>query len=371
MIDPRPLWRLPGMKEQYEGRNRLTINFLKAAYFDRPEWTPCRVGLMPATWIKYREALENVILDHPRLFPGFTIGSVDFDFPSLGNPLYELGGHTDCWGTVWDNVVRGLDAIPVGHPLEDWADFERYTPPDPISNDLFGPRDWEQAKRWMDEARGRGELATGGLPHGFMYMRLFYLRGFENLMLDIATREPNLPRLIRMVEDYNSVVIRKFLSLGAEYMVFGDDLGLQNSLPMSPLQWREYIKPSYDRMFRPIRDAGIPIYLHTDGHILEIIPDLVEVGVTVLNPQFRANGLEGLAEMGKGKIALDQDLDRQFFPFAAPAQIEDHIGTVHETLSTPEGGLMLYAECEPDVPLETIDVICTALEKTCKPPLLQ
>ena len=63
-----------------------------------------------------------------------------------------------------------------------------------------------------------------------------------------------------------------------------------------------------------------------------------------------------------------EDLDRQFFPFATPSQIEDHIGEVFEALHMPEGGLMLYAECEPDVPLENIDAICTALEKICSPP---
>jgi uroporphyrinogen decarboxylase len=203
-----------------------------------------------------------------------------------------------------------------------------------------------------------------------MYMQLFYLRGFENLMMDLATGEPQLVDLIRMVEDYNTVVVRKYLDLGAEYVHFGDDLGMQTALPMSPAMWRKFIKPSYGRMFRPCREAGVPIYLHTDGHILEIIPDLIEVGVRVLNPQIRANGLEGLQEMAKGKVAIDQDLDRQLFPFATPSQIEDHIGEVFEGLYMPEGGLMLFAECEPDVPLENIDLICTALEGVCNLPEL-
>jgi hypothetical protein len=78
--------------------------------------------------------------------------------------------------------------------------------------------------------------------------------------------------------------------------------------------------------------------------------------------------LDGLVEIARGRIALDQDLDRQLFPFATSPQLEEHIRTVHETLSTPDGGLMLYAECEPDVPLENIDVICSVLETVCSPP---
>jgi len=51
----------------YAGRNRYTVNFLKTLYFDNPEWTICRVGLMPATWMRHREQLEELVLAHERL----------------------------------------------------------------------------------------------------------------------------------------------------------------------------------------------------------------------------------------------------------------------------------------------------------------
>jgi len=351
----------------YEGRNYQTVNFLKTIYFDYPAWTPCRVGLLPATWIKYREDLAALVQAHPKIFASDETRSHDFD--AIANPLYEVGQHTDCWGTVWNNIEVGLDSIPIDCPLEDWAAWESYSPPDPMHDDAFGPRNWAAVARELQEAKDQGNLAKGGgLMHGFMYMRLFYLRGFANLMIDLATGEPRLGQVIKMVEEYNLAVIRKYLELGAEYMSFGDDLGLQKSLPMSPEMWRRFIKPSYNRVLRPCREAGVPIYLHTDGHILEIIQDLIDVGVTILNPQFRANGLEGLKSVARGRVALDQDLDRQLFPFATAAQIEDHIHTVHETLQLPEGGLMLLAECGPDVPLETIDTICTVLEEVCQLP---
>lgn len=353
---------------QYQGKDKHTVNLLKTIYFDHPDWTPCRVSLMPATWIKYRQELEAIVLAHPRIFPGYQQGEKDFD--RIDNPLYLPGQHTDCWGTVWENIERGLDSIPIYCPLADWAAFDTYLPPDPLTEAEFGPRPpWETVQRKLDEARQRGQLAQGGgLMHGFMYMRLFYLRGFDNLMLDMAADEPMLHDLIRMVEDYNATVIAKYVKVGAEYISLGDDLGLQHALPMSPAMWRKFIKPSYLRMLRPCRQADIPVYLHTDGHILEIIPDLIEAGVRVLNPQIRANGLQGLQQMAKGRVALDQDLDRQLFPFATPSQIEDHIHTVFDALFLPEGGLMLYAECEPDVPLENIDAICSVLTEICNPP---
>jgi len=365
----------------YQNRNRSTVNFLKSIYFDYPEWTPFEVNLMPATWMKYRQDLEELVLEHPRLFPGYKRGSHDFDVidsPMKGGAgtvslssrkMYEIGRHTDCWGCVWENIEGGMMGIPVTHPLEDWSAFDGYVPPNPLKDDLFSPRDWGIVSRSLDKSKEIGDLATyKPLPHGFMYMRLTYLRGFENSMLDLALNEPNLLDLISVIEDYNNAVVHKFLQLGMEYPMFGEDLGMQSSLVISPAAWRKYIKPSYARMFKPCLDADLPIFLHSDGCILDIIPDLIEIGVKVLNPQFRSNGLEGLKEVAKGKVALYQDLDRQLFPFATPSEIEDHIGETYEELYLPEGGLILYAECEPDVPLENIEAIFTAIEKVCKPP---
>ena len=352
----------------YRGRNRRTVTYLKTIQFDYPEWTICSVGLMPATWMKYGGDLDELVLAHPRIFPDHEKGSKLLDV--VDNPLYEMGQHTDCWGVVWENMERGLDSIVVSHPLQDWSALDDYIAPDPLKDDMFGPRDWKEMERTLEDAKREGGLArAGGLPHGFMYMKLFYLRGFGNLMIDLATNDPRLRELIQMVEDYNTVVICRCLAMGAEAMGFGDDLGTQGSLPMSPAMWRQFIKPTYERMFRPCRDADVPIYLHTDGHFLEIIPDLIEVGVSVLNPQISANGLAGLQEVARGKVALSLDLDRQFFPFATPSQIEDHIGEAFDALYLPEGGLMLYAECEPDVPLGNIDAICGAFERICNPPM--
>ncbi len=356
----------------YEGKSRGAVNYLKAVYFDHPEWTPCGVSFLPATWMKHGPALEEVVLSHPRVFPGYRKGSVDFAFPEMWHPLYELGRHTDCWGVVWENIARGLDSQPVVHPLADWAAFNEWKQrlPDPMRDGWFGPRpDWEDEESSLQAAKDRGELAWGGgLAHGFFFMNLYYLRGFENLMLDLAAADPRLHELIAILVSYNVAVIEKYLVMGAEIMSFGEDLGMQTALPVSPAMWRRVAKSAYEAMFGLCRDQGVPVYLHSDGHILEIIPDLIETGVRVINPQIRANGLAGLQEVARGKVAINLDLDRQLFPFATPSGIEEHIEEVYEGLYLEEGGLMLLAECGPDVPLENVEAICRTFERLCRLP---
>jgi len=138
---------------------------------------------------------------------------------------------------------------------------------------------------------------------------------------------------------------------------------MQASLPISPAKWRKYLKPCYAALYGLCHEAGRDIYMHSDGHIVEIIPDLVECGVNVINPQVRANGLDRLAETCRGLVCVDLDLDRQMFPFATPEEIDTHVREAVEALGSPEGGLWLKAECAPDVPLENIEAICAAMER--------
>jgi uroporphyrinogen decarboxylase len=350
--------------KQYK-KNERTDNYLRAAEFRYPKWIPCSVSIMPATWKKYREDVEKIVLDHPKVFPGYKKGARNFDDVGLN---HREGRHTDNWECVWDNIYEGLAGQVVGHPLENWDALETYEAPDPLTQGERGPQvNWESAKENIKRAKQNGNLAAGGLSHGFMFMRLFYLRGFENLMIDIATGDPRLRKLIDFVLDHNMKLVNKWLELGVEMVSGGDDLGTQKGLPISPRHFQKYLTPCYAQIFGTCRDAGALVYLHTDGHIMEAMDDLIECGVTIINPQIRPNTFEELAKIAKGKVCINLDLDRQLFPFATPQEIRDHIRKAIDVLGADEGGLMLHAECAPDVPLENIETICNAFEEWCGP----
>lgn len=307
---------------------------IKAMNFDYPEAIPISLGTLPATWMKYREALDEVASRHPLLF-GVREEKRDYEY--MWSNTYHEGEHVDLWGCVWSNVNAGMEAIVTKHPVPTREDVRTLQPPTSI---------------------------TGHIPHGFMYLRLADLRGFEEIMMDFAEEPDELQMLIDKVLDHNMKELEvRLQGCKDAYIYFGDDLGMQHSLPMSPEKWRKYLKPCYMRLYQRVHEAGINVYMHTDGHIWEIIPDLVECGVNVINPQIRANGLDNLARVCKGKVCVNLDLDRQMFPFCTPAEIDAHVREVVETLGSREGGLWLLAECGPDVPLENIEALCTAMER--------
>lgn len=200
-----------------------------------------------------------------------------------------------------------------------------------------------------------------------MYLRLLDLIGFENATMLFAEESEALNVLIDKVEEYNSYQIASILSKMPEVQYFGDDLGLQKGLAIGAKRWRKYIKPCYRKLYGIIKSYKPDqlIYMHTDGCIHEIMPDLVEVGVDMINPQFRANGLDNLVRVCRkeNKIAINLDLDRQLFPFATPSELDDHVRSCVEALYLPEGGLGLNIEFNYEIPLENMAAILDAAEK--------
>ena len=308
---------------------------IQAATFQHPDEIPIGCWVIYAAWAKYGQALVDLAKEYPEFISYVPdLDNLDSALPTT----YRIGDHVDEWGCVWSNVAEGMEAIVTGHPVPTREDIHKLViPPN---------RD-------------------GRLPHGFMYLRLLDLRGFEEAMMDFAEECEELQLLIDKVVEYNclqaNVVLPRYNK--GDMVNFGDDLGMQHSLAIGAEKWRKYLKPAFAKIYAPFKAKGCHVYMHTDGHILDILPDLVDCGVTIVNPQFRANGIENLARICRGKIPIDLDLDRQLFPFATPSQIHDHVRECVETMYLPEGGLGLKLEIGVDVPLENMAALFDACRK--------
>lgn len=313
-------------------------DLIQACRMQYPDTIPVTVSILPAAWLKYGEELQRLTDDYPQFF-----GGVRRDFSTIRETLpktYRQGTHIDEWGCVWSNVCDGNEAIVTGHPLKDEEDV--------LQLQIPAPRD-------------------GRLPHGFMYLRLLDLCGFENAMVYFAEEEAPLRVLIDRVLEYNLYQVAAILPRMGEIVSFGDDLGMQNGLAIGAEKWRTYIGPCFRKLYGLIK-AYKPdqiIYMHTDGCIHEIMPDLAACGVDIINPQFRANGLENLVRVCRREqtITLDLDLDRQLFPLATRSQLFDHVGACVESLYLPAGGLGLHVEFNYDVPLANMAAVLDAVEK--------
>lgn len=310
---------------------------------------PCNVSVNPTIWERHVDRLDRL----QKQCPDIRIGGRD------GGDSAKAVEHKtrDEWGCLWHHPGMYLTGVVVEHPLDTWDKLGDWQPP-PVEERVAAI-----AQR-AEEARQAGRTPPGaGFEHGFLFLRLTYLRGFENFMVDVAERNPKLLELRDLVADYWYTVAKAHLDHGGTHVGGGDDLGLQDRLPISPAAWRELLKPAYARIFGLARDRSATVSLHSDGYIVDIIPDLIEIGVTSLNPQDLVNGLENLVRLAKGKVHITLDIDRQSVTvFGTPDEIDAHIRECIRALGSPSGGLSLIWGVYPGTPVASIEAGVRAMQ---------
>ena len=339
------------MKEQAEiivrGNRQAHIAAMR---FEGPEFIPCTFGFYPAAKYKYRDRIPDFYRRHPWIWdPG------DMEIPAN---LRAGAEYVDEWGCRWRTLEDGLDGQVIEHPLADWSALDAFTPPK-VAIDAA-----KVAAQFEEIRRKRNYLTTGGGNNFFE--RLHYLRGYENLLMDLAGDTPELVILIDKLVKQKVETLQAYLELGPDMMSFYDDLGIQDRLMMSPASFRKYLKPAYAQIFGVGVKHGVLNGMHSDGIISEILGDLQECGLHGINLQGDLIGIDYLAKEWKGKIHLSWNLDMQHtLPHAKPAQMDDYIAMIVKKIWLPAGGLDLSASIMPDVPWENIEALVDAMEKWC------
>ena len=97
------------------------------------------------------------------------------------------------------------------------------------------------------------------------------------------------PRLAELAA-WNAATLAR---AGIDVLSLDDDVGMPGTMMIGPHTWREFFKPAYAAMFDAVRRSGKHVWMHCYGVIEEIIPDLIEMGVDILNPvQTTAKGMD-------------------------------------------------------------------------------
>jgi uroporphyrinogen decarboxylase len=185
-----------------------------------------------------------------------------------------------------------------------------------------------------------------------LFQRMFYLRGFENLLIDLAERRPEVFSLRDRIVAFLLKRIEMWLGYDVDGLFFRDDWGTQLELMIPPAMWREMFKPSYQRLFAAVHAGGKHVFFHSDGMIRAIIPDLIEIGVNALNAQIPCMDAAELARDFGHRICFVAGADRQhFLPFGTPREVEAHCIQLAELFGRHNGGYIGGGEIGGDVPL--------------------
>ena len=286
-----------------------------------------------------RIPIENAFRELAQKYPSDVAGP-NYRYPvgrRCGVP-YKQGRHTDIWGCVWEAGEDDVKGEVIDPLLQvDWSRLKTYQPPWEIHQgadlSLVNPScttsDKFMISMWDDS-----------MPHPFERMQ--HLRGSEQLFLDLAYLEPEVYLLRDMVHDFFMKQLALWVKTDVDGIQIADDWGAQQALLISPDLWRSFFKPLYRDYCDLAHAHGKFVLMHSDGYILDIIPDLIEIGVNAVNSQLFCMPVETLAERFAGKMCFWGEIDRQrLLPFGTPEDVRAAVRRVAKAfMRTKRTGLV-------------------------------
>ncbi len=263
---------------------------------------------------------------------------------------------TDAWGTTWEYRIFGIWGHPVAWPLNDLSLLpEWHAPAVPPTE---GP-DFEAARHAACLHAKRWYLAVDA---GALFETLRWVRRFEYVLMDIEEDTPEINRIADIVNAYNKGLVSHALGIGADAVQFGDDLGAQNALMISPAVFRRFFKPRYRELFAPVIEAGRRVLFHSCGQVTAALEDLREVGASAIWPQLPLYNLRELARRCRDLgLAVQLHPDRgDLMQRGTPDQVRAYVMRLLDTFDTAHGGSWLYIEIDPGFPWPNVEALFRA-----------
>ena len=272
-------------------------------------------------------------------------------------PRLSADGRTryDWWGAGHGSDEEGYFIRE--SPLADSTDLDAFPWPDPTAPGLLADAERTRA------AVGDDAFVIPNL--GFaLFERAWSLRGMEQLLMDLALDPEYVGELFDRITDIQLVLIERYLDLGVDGGYFGDDYGAQAALLFSPETWRALVKPRLARLFAPFRERGLPVLMHSDGHIGVIVDDLVEIGLTALNPvQPEVMDHAWLKATFGDRLAFYGGISTQtVLPGGTPQDVRVAVRACREALA-PEGTGLIIAPSHrmmSDIPMANVEALLAA-----------
>jgi len=171
-----------------------------------------------------------------------------------------------------------------------------------------------------------------------LFERPGFLLGHAEYLMACAGYPREIQQMLDVIADYQVRLTEAIMSAGVDAVRFTDDWGMQSSLFIHPRQWRELIKPRLARIYEVVKRHGGIVFQHSCGCIGEIIPDLIELGLDVIDPcQPQSNDIFAWKrEYGKS-LCFMGGLDTQtYLTFGTPSEIKERVTEVLSVMS--EGG---------------------------------
>ncbi len=343
---------------------------LTALRRERPDRVPKHFDLSPGLIDEFRRRTgEEDYAEYFRLEPrwaGISGTCQPRDFSSYLGEVPNVDHH-DEWGV--GAISAGFHHFErMVHPLrnaQSARDIASYPWPD-----VLAPYRWRSVGDGVETWHNRGFPVCGSPPGacgGSLYETCWYLRGQEQLLVDLYENPDLATALLDTVNNTMIEAARRLAHAGVDILRLGDDVGSQRAMLMSPDTWRQWFKPRLRDVIRTAKAAkpDMLVFYHSDGNIEPIIPDLIEIGLDILNPVQPEcmDPAQLKREYGRDLAFWGTIGTQTTMPFG---DVEEVRRVVKERIETvgPEGLLLAPTHVlEPDVPWCNVEAFVQAVEE--------
>lgn len=263
----------------------------------------------------------------------------------------------DMYGSLWRVDKRPYH---LEKPALEEPSLEGYKFPD--TDNLLDERWYGRAVELIDEKKDHFSVTSLGPG---LFERTWALRGFENILMDVALHPDFYQELVRRIFEHQMAILEKALALPVDGVLLSDDYGHQTGIMIGAKRWRKCFKPYLSRMYERIHRAGKYTLQHMCGSEAEILPDLIEIGLDVyqsVQPEAKNNSPYRLKELYGEKITLWGGLGSQsVIPFGKPDEINKEVKKLCEHVGKGGGYILAPAKpIQPETPTENVVAIIEA-----------
>lgn len=310
-------------------------------YTPVPGWLHNFPGVMERLEARYP---QDVVPNGYRLPPGAT----------SGDP-FAVGEYIDEWGCVFTNVQAGIIGEVKTPLIQSYTDLDSFKPPMHLTQ-----LNYDEIQRTCEAATG---FTMSGLPLQ-PFERMQFLRGTENLYMDLALQPADVLRLRDFVHEFNLAYLEAWCRTSCDCVFIADDWGTQQSTLIHPQMWRDMFKPLYRDYINRAKSAGKYVYMHSDGMIIDLIEDLIELGLDAINAQVTCMDMSELHRRYAGRITFWGQMDRQhMLCFGTTDNARQHARDFYRQLKSPEGGnVVCQMHIEPTARPENVEAVLSEFE---------
>jgi len=309
------------------GLVKRTLEFASPARIPRQLWfLPWATDHYPQELAKIQHRFPDDIVNSPSFFK---------EIPKTVGDEYAPGIFIDEWGCIFENRQKGIIGEIKEPLLKDWKDLGKIRfPHERLTVDADKVNDFCQ--------RTDKFVIAGCRVRPFEQLQ--FIRKPENLYLDLVEQPEELFLLLERIHQFYKEELELWAGTEVDALYFADDWGSQDSLLISPSLWAKVFKPLYQEYVDIAHSHDKYMFFHSDGYIMDIFPDIIELGVDAINSQIFCMDLESLGKNFRGKITFWGEIDRQYLlAHGTPDEVKEAVKKVKEALCQ-RGGVI--AQCE-------------------------